>query len=48
MQPSDPSISDMHITPNAPSPAVKNKSAETDIKIISIFISFIHSEGQSH
>ena len=32
MQPSDPSISDMHITPNAPSPAVKNKAPKPTLK----------------
>lgn len=32
MQPSDPSVSDMHITPNAPSPAVKNKVLKPTLK----------------
>lgn len=32
MQPSDPSIGDMHITPNAPSPAVKNKVPKPTLK----------------
>ncbi len=32
MQPSDPSVSDLHITPNAPSPAVKKKVLKPTLK----------------
>ncbi|GAA0885920.1 hypothetical protein GCM10009120_45190 [Sphingobacterium siyangense subsp. cladoniae] len=32
MQPSDPSVSDMHIKPNAPSPAVKKKVLKPTLK----------------